>query len=167
MPDLVMRPLLNADELATWARAQGFRDLVPSAWHVTVINSRASLDRQAIDLQTHALHLPASPSRYVTRMGDFIVLVIESPELRRRNTTLRLAAPEREFWSYTPHVTFSTSRRQDLGTVEPFAGPLIFGPEVMEPGGRPMSRGAARRIHAPDAAAIANPALGNPLHVRS
>ena len=151
-----MRPLLNVDELATWARAQGFRDLVPSAWHVTVINSRAGLDRQAIDLQTHTLHLPASPSRYITRMGDFIVIVIESVELRRRNETLRLTAPERDFFSYTPHVTFSTSRRRDLGNVEAFAGPLVFGPEVMEPGERPMSRGGARRIHASDAPANAH-----------
>jgi len=134
VPDLVMRPLLNADELATWARAQGFRDLVPSAWHVTVINGRSGLDRQAIDLQMHALHLPASPSRYLTRMCDFIVLVIESVELRRRNATLRLTAPERDFFPYTPHVTFSTNRRRHLGGVAPFAGPLVFGPEVMQPG---------------------------------
>lgn len=130
---LVMRRLLNAEDLAAWARGQGFRDLVPSAWHVSVLNSRARLDRSAITLQVGELHMPPSSSRDVTRMGDFVVLTIASLALRKRNAALRLAESECDFHSYRPHVTFSTSRRRDLTGVEPFTGALIFGPEMIEP----------------------------------
>jgi hypothetical protein len=35
----ITRSLLNAEELAEWAQAEGFDDLVPSVWHVSVIKA--------------------------------------------------------------------------------------------------------------------------------
>lgn len=47
---LVLRPLIDTCELAAWARSQGFHDLVPATWHVTVINSRVRLNSERLTL---------------------------------------------------------------------------------------------------------------------
>lgn len=116
----VGRRLLNADELALWARMQGFDDLVPSAWHVTVANNGEGMVTDKMPLI-----LRASQSRRVTRMGGLIVLELASSRLQDRHRELL----GRDAGRYRPHVSFTPDDRRDLNAVVPFSGTLKFGPE--------------------------------------
>lgn len=146
---LVIRPLLNRADLAAWARQQGFHDLVPSSWHVTLINSPSRLDRQAIQLDEKALHLPPSASRNVVRLGYFIALRISGKALDARHAELISSGARHRFDDYKPHVTFSASRQRDLADVAPYTGALLFGPEKMEPDFPPTSAGDRNRRPSP------------------
>lgn len=116
----VGRRLLNADELASWARMQGFDDLVPSAWHVTVASNGEGIvaDRQTMILR-------ASLRRRVTRMGGLIVLELASSRLQHRHRELL----GRDAGRYRPHISLTPDDRRDLTDVVPFSGTLRFGPE--------------------------------------
>jgi len=133
----IVRRLLNAGELADWARNQGFHDLRPAAWHLTVIRNEAALsacllDRSSVTIEVH-------PSRVVTRMGGFITLEFRSDILSTRHAVLRQAGGRWDFEYYRPHVSFTWGDRRLLEAVFPFQGPLHFGPEVFEGlGGTPL-----------------------------
>ena len=59
-----------------------------------------------------------------------LVLRFESPELHRRWRALREAGASWDFSEYQPHVTVTYSVAEaDVSGVEPYRGPLIFGPE--------------------------------------
>ena len=132
----VLRPLEDALVLADWARSQGFRDLVPAAWHVTIIKSVSPLQRRSFALDDANLLLPPSRSRFVVRMGGFIVLTIQSRDLSARFAALRAIGVETERRFYAPHVSFSVAARRDLSDVRPFDGPLTFGPEMLDDAAR-------------------------------
>lgn len=116
----VGRRLLNAMELAAWARTQGFDDLVPSAWHVTIARSGEGLGADEMPLI-----LRACRNRRVTRMGGLIVLELASSRLQRRHRQLHGQAAGR----FRPHVSLTPDNRRDLGALVPFFGTLRFGPE--------------------------------------
>lgn len=73
------RQLLNADELAAWARTQGFADLVPSAWHVTT----GWAPKDYAELNSTPLTLCADSHRTVENFGGLVVLKIRSQALMR------------------------------------------------------------------------------------
>ncbi len=123
---LVTRPLLNAERLAEWARGEGFDDLVPSAWHATVIRSDG-----ARPLDTSCLTLKANPNRSVVTMGYFIALSFRSSSLARRHAAHRRAGGHWDFATYRPHVSFAIRDRRELREIQPYDGRLIFGPETM------------------------------------
>lgn len=123
----VGRRLLNADELASWALMQGFDDLVPSAWHVTVASNG-----EGIIADRKPLILRASPRRRVTRMGGLIVLELASSRLQHRHRELL----GRDAGRYRPHISFTPDDRRDLTAVVPFSGTLRFGPEETNREGR-------------------------------
>lgn len=120
------RKLLNADELAAWARQQGFDDLVPSAWHVTT--GWASKDYA--ELISTSLTLRADSHRTVENFGGLVVLRLRSQALTRASQRLVPASEKRR--SIRPHVSFTPYRGQRLEVVQPFAGRLHFGPETQE-----------------------------------
>lgn len=126
----VTRPLKNAPTLAAWARSEGFADLRPSFWHVTVIysNGRPSTCR----LESHDLQVDPSLDRRVERLGELIVLSFQSPALTARHHAHRQAGGMWDFVDYRPHVSFTPNNGQDLRNVRPFGGRLLFGPEVMD-----------------------------------
>lgn len=123
--EIVTRPLLNNAELAEWARGEGFDDLVPAYWHVTVILSRGAC---ALDLSN--LTIRASPKRSVAIMGGLFALRFRSTVLSRRHAAHREAGGEWDYDTYRPHVSFMVRDRRDLGSVHPYSGPLLFGPET-------------------------------------
>lgn len=62
--------------------------------------------------------------------GGAVVLRLDSPELQRRWRELRDAGASWDYPDYRPHVTITyDGDGVDLDAVEPYAGPLIFGPE--------------------------------------
>lgn len=120
------RRLLNADELAMWARTQGFADIVPSAWHVTT----GWAPKDYPELISTPLTLSPDSHRTVENFGGLVVLRIRSQALMRACRRLIPATEKR--CSIRPHVSFTPYKGQRLEEVHPFAGKLHFGPETQE-----------------------------------
>lgn len=130
---IVTRPLVNADDVAAWARAAGFIDLMPENWHVTVINTRTRIDADTLAADAAELVVPASGNRLVIRMGyeaEFIALAFQSASLAARHMAFRVAGAETDHRQFRSHVTFTINYGRDLTGVTPYAGPLVFRGEV-------------------------------------
>lgn len=123
----ITRPLLNADELAEWAQVEGFDDLVPSVWHVSVIKA----DPEA-KLDLSPLTVEPSEDRTVLRLGDLIALGFNSSGLAEHHAAHRSAGGWWQHDGYRPHVSFTPDDRRDLQGVRPFTGALRFGPETVD-----------------------------------
>ena len=128
---------MNASKLADWARNQGFCDLRPAAWHLTVIRTEAALRPSLLDKSP--VTIEACRRRVVSRMGGFITLEFQSDLLSTRHAVLREAGGRWDFERYRPHVSFTWDDRRPLQGASPFQGSLRFGPEVFEGlGGAPL-----------------------------
>lgn len=122
----VGRKLLNADELAAWARQQGFEDLVPSAWHVTTGWAPEGYS----ELISSPLTLRSASHRSIAVFGGLVVLQLRSRVLMCEGR--RLLAESETRRSIRPHISFTPYRGQSLIGLQPYAGQLRFGPEVQE-----------------------------------
>lgn len=132
----VKRELTNAAEVAKWAKAQGFESVVTDP-HVTLAFSRAMVDHEVLPADTLGAKLTVEGgARSVERLGTegATVLLFESADLAGRWQALKDAGAAWGHPSYLAHVTISYSMPPDLdlSTVEPFDGPLIFGPEIVQ-----------------------------------
>lgn len=123
------RPLLNAGTLAEWARGEGFHNLVPGAWHVTIARPEAGT---VLALGDKPLVLRAKGRRQVSRFGGLIVLEFASRALTARNRQWSARDGEREFRRFRPHVSFTPDDGRDLSCVSPFRGELVLGPETFD-----------------------------------
>lgn len=128
----IVRPLENADQVETWARSFGFRDIIPAEWHVTIIKTHTPVI-EGLRKDASALIVTAAPNRLVARMGGTIGLLFRSKRLERRHREFRLAGASWEHKDYRPHVTIAVDDRRALDDVSPFAGELVFGGEVWSP----------------------------------
>jgi hypothetical protein len=130
----VSRPLLNADDLVTWAKEEaGFgKTLTADDMHVTVAFSRAAVDWDAL-VEDTALLTVIGGARFVKPLGDkgAIVLRFFSQALADRWQTFRDAGASWDWPGYYPHVTITYDGSDaDLENVTPYDGALVFGPEV-------------------------------------
>lgn len=138
----VSRKLLNADELIRWAKGQGFDTTQPaSQMHVTVAFSRKPVDWMQIgedwssDADGKIRVKPGGP-RTVERLGDkgAVALMFRSDALEYRHQAIHSGdnGAQWDWPTYQPHVTISWNVPADfdLAKVEPFNGPLVFGPEI-------------------------------------
>lgn len=123
----VIRALKNSAALAAWARGEGFRDLRPSFWHVTVI----FFPQSPTALDPDALHIEPGSSRRVERMGGLITLCFPSPALVARHRVHRQTGGLWNFPAYRPHVSFTPDDGRNLQDMRPFEGVLMFGPEIV------------------------------------
>ena len=139
------RPLKNAADVVAWARKVGFgKTLPPDDMHVTVAFSKEPLAwPEAIDgdiTASDASGTDLNGTRSVEKLGDegAVALRFESPDLQKRWHQLRGAGASWDHDNYKPHVTFTMDPGDvDLDAVEPYFGPLEFGPEEFaEIGGR-------------------------------
>lgn len=130
----VSRKLKNADDVLAWAKSQGFASLMPAGeLHVTVAYSRTPLDwmKAGQDWRGAELKIEAGGPRLIEAFGDAIVLLFASDDLKWRWSQLREAGASWDHEDYQPHVTFTYERGDvDLAKVQPYNGPLIFGPEI-------------------------------------
>ncbi len=133
----VSRKLKNGDDVLAWARAQGFADLMPAGeLHVTIAYSRTPIDWMKVGQTWNGeeLKVSAGGPRLVERYGEAVVLLFASDELRWRHQEIREAGASWDHPEYQPHVTFTWNAGDvDLAEVEPYNGPLLFGPELFEP----------------------------------
>jgi phage-related protein (TIGR01555 family) len=136
----VSRKLLNAADFIKWAKAQGFTSTAPAdELHVTVAFSRQAVDWMTIgqDWSSDAsgnLTVPAGGARIVQPLGDkgAVVLLFSSNDLTYRHDCIIEAGASHDFDEYQPHVTitYAAPADFDLSKVQPYVGPLKFGPEL-------------------------------------
>jgi HK97 family phage portal protein len=138
----VSRKLLNSDEFLAWAMAQGFAPTLASDdLHVTIAYSRSPIDWMRVgeeypvdDGKGELIVAPGGP-RAVEPIGKegAVALKFASWALTRRNHEIREAGASWDWPEYQPHVTITDdAARVDLSKVEPFRGPLRFGPEIFQ-----------------------------------
>ena len=133
----VHRPLKNAADVVEWARKAGFKKtLPPGDMHATVAFSKEPLAwPEAMKDGVTAMDASSETklnSRSIEQLGDkgAAVLRFESPDLTKRWHQFRGAGASWDHDGYRPHVTISYEPGDlDLDAVEPYAGPLEFGPE--------------------------------------
>lgn len=127
----VSRPLINGEDLIAWAKAQGFPTaMLPGDLHTTIAYSREPFDWSGLEPAGGQLVAPMT-ARSIQQFGKATVLGFESPELHGRWQLLRQAGASWDFPSYQPHVTFTYDPGDvPLDQVQPYRGPLLFGPEV-------------------------------------
>lgn len=124
---VITRRLLNCDDLAHWASHYGFSELVPSNWHVTLVRTE-----ERCQLDGAELAIPAGVQRRVCGMGGFFALRFCSLALKRRHAALRQSGGVRCYRPFRPHVSFAVRDCRSLSAVDPYHGPLLFGPECSD-----------------------------------
>lgn len=127
----VRRELQQAEEFIAWAKEQGFKTtLQPGDLHVTLAFSKTPLEwPQPVNDQV-AVRLG---SRSVEKLGEATVLRFTSSQLEQRWEELKEHGAIWDFPGYKPHITISwDAEGVDLEKVTPFAGPLVFGPEIFD-----------------------------------
>jgi hypothetical protein len=130
----VERKLLNAPSFAAWAKAQGFPTTTdPAEIHVTVCYSKGVVPWHAFAPDPGPLVVSPGPDRTVEPLGSegAVVLKFGSPELQARHLQFREGGATWDYPGYQSHVTISyEAGAVDLEKVKPYAGELVFGPEV-------------------------------------
>ena len=125
----VSRPLINSDDLRSWAASQGFASTVDDM-HVTIAFSKQPVDWQKFAPQRDRLMIRGGERR-VEALGDkgAVVLRFAARRLQRRWQEFCDGGASWDFPSYQAHVTVTYQGQHDLKTIEPYQGDLIFGPE--------------------------------------
>lgn len=129
---MLIRTLSNARDLAVWARGEGFADLRPSAWHLSV--ARVHKGQHPVQLDSSPVTLDPDRGRNLARLGGLITIEFRSLILSDRHEIHRLAGARWDFATYRPHVSFTVDDGHDLRNARPFDGPLMFGPEIFDIG---------------------------------
>lgn len=140
----VRRDLVNTKEFFAWAKEQGFTDLVDDP-HVTVLYSKEAVDWIAMgndreflcegDDATDNMLIPAGGPRVIMPLGDMgaVVLCFASSRLSYRHQDMVYKGASHDYDEYSPHVTISYENTGlDLSKIEPYQGPLVFGPEIFQ-----------------------------------
>lgn len=131
------RPLMNAHDLIAWAKDQGFATTqLPEDMHVTLAYSKQPMSWPDKP-DNSELAIPAGGERHVMPLGSggAVVLRFDDPEIEQNWQKFIDQGASWDFDSYHPHVTITWHCDQylDLSQVEPYSGPLIFGPEEYKP----------------------------------
>lgn len=170
----VYRPVMNADEIISWAKGQGFAVTLPASdMHVTVAYSKRPVNWQSIgddwadrpeeDDPPGSLRVRAGP-REIAPLGDkgAVVLKFQSPELTHRWCAFMRTNASWDYCSYSPHVTitYQAPPKLDIAKITPFAGDILLDEEhwqeidntwaeklveKVEPAAKPAGRLKARR----------------------
>jgi predicted kinase len=145
-PLYVRRPLLNGEDLREWYSRQGVEGIVPaSEMHVTLAYSKIPFRWPPQgERDSSPLVVPASKHRFMEKLGveGSVALRFDDQRLRDRWAWLVAQGATWGWLSYKPHVTILVDPKFDLATVEPWKGPLRFGPEVwQEPSREALAKG--------------------------
>lgn len=131
----IHRPVLNAQNIIDWAKANGFETtLPPEDMHVTIAFSKEPVSWEAIGGREDILPLPEDMTgRSLAQFGEATVLQIASRELEARWRGIIDAGATWDYPEYQPHITITYGSAPDLSTIEPYSGPIVLGPEVAAP----------------------------------
>ncbi|MCI1148990.1 anti-CBASS protein Acb1 family protein [Stenotrophomonas maltophilia] len=134
----VSRKVVNADEIAVWAKEQGITDLLGDL-HVTIAYSRQAFDwikagnaNEWSNGGKDELVIPEGGPRAVEPLGGMsAVLLFASSQLSWRHESIIRAGGSYDWPEYTPHISL-TKATVDLSKVEPYRGRIVLGPEIFE-----------------------------------
>jgi hypothetical protein len=131
----VHRKLTNAAEFLKWAAAAGFAKTLPADdIHVTTAFSKTPVAWLAAPTGEPSTSVkPTSDGRAIERLGDkgAVALRFESAALSKRWREFKAAGASWDYPQYKPHVTITYDAGElDIDAIEPYAGPLEFGPEI-------------------------------------
>lgn len=128
----VNRPVLNAAEIVTWFKGQGFKTTLPaSELHVTVAYSRNPVDwMKAGEAWEEELTINAGGPRVLEKLGDYTVLSFASSSLRWRHEQFKDAGASWDHPDYQPHISISLGEAP--AGAKPFTGRILLGPEKFE-----------------------------------
>lgn len=131
----VNRPLLNAEEVITWAKSVGFETaLPPENMHVTLCYSKTRMDWRKVKPLRNGVIASNSGRSLECFDANAVVLRFESEALEHRNAELLAAGATSEYAEYKPHVTITYSGNNvDLNSITPYEGELRFGIERFRP----------------------------------
>lgn len=142
-PLYVYRPVLNGADLVKWAKDQGFSTTLPADdMHVTIAHSSNPVDWMAAgesyscDPKGELKLAPGGPRQLANLgpLGQAAVLLFASNELNWRHEWLEEIGCSWDWPEYQPHITISfDAEGLDLSALQPYQGPIVFGPEVFEP----------------------------------
>lgn len=138
----VRRDVLNASEIITWAKAQGFATTIDDM-HVTVAFSRQPVDWLKVGQDWNGINsskddelvIPSGGPRVIEQFGGgAVVLAFASTILSWRHEQIkRDAGASWDFPDYQPHITLTYSPGDiDLDAVTPYRGRIVLGPEIFE-----------------------------------
>lgn len=139
----VRRQIVNAQDIHTWAKAQGFKSMLPKdELHVTICYSKKAIDwTKIIDRpydqdENGEMRIPPGGVRLLDRFGDATVLLFTSSSLTYRHCYIKqVADASYDYDDYQPHMTITyapIAGLPDLETIEPYQGPIVLGPEIFE-----------------------------------
>lgn len=131
-PLFLSRKLENAGDVIDWAKGQGFdTTLQPGDMHATIAYSKEPFDWPTPAVDTVTVHGPEG--RSLKQFGDATVLAFDSPTLKSRWQEMLNSGASWDHDGFTPHVTLTWQKNGvDPTAVEPYSGPLVFGPEVLK-----------------------------------
>lgn len=131
----VSRRVLNADELISWAKEQGFKTTLPADdLHVTVAFSRTPLDWMKVGGSwEETIEVPAGGPRLMEKFGEARVLLFSAGSLQYRHEQIRECGASWDHPEYQPHITISyDADAPDLADVAPYTGKIVLGPEIFK-----------------------------------
>lgn len=127
----VHRPVLNWQDIAKWAKEQGFASTVGEDMHVTLAFSKTPFDVSTLDPETDTLKSKKGV-RAVKPLGDAgaTVLHFVDERLHWRWQAIKDAGAEWDFDGYQPHITITYDPGDvDISSIEPYSGKIQLGPE--------------------------------------
>lgn len=141
----VRRNVLNQDEIAAWAKGQGF-DTVLNDMHVTIMYCKVAVDWIKVGTDDYG---PASDDgkvkvkkggpRVMERFGKAVVLAFANSDLSYRHRSMKYRCEDQGVekpWAYddyTPHVTITYDAGSlDIMQLDAYQGEIILGPEIFE-----------------------------------
>jgi hypothetical protein len=141
----VYRPVKNWEDIAKWAKANGFKGTVGTDMHVTLAYSTTALDWMKIgedwggntDKEGNLTIKPGGV-RLVEKLGNALALLFTSSDLTWRWRQMQDAGADWKWPDFQPHITLtydaagSGLNEQDLLAMKAFQGPIQLGPEVFE-----------------------------------
>lgn len=131
----VRRDVLNASEIITWAKGQGFKTTLPADdMHVTITFSRTPVDWMEMgSTWEDEVKVPRGGARLMEQFGEARVLLFNSNMLRWRHDEMVDKGASWDHPEYQPHVTISYDPDSpNLATVEPYQGEIVLGPEIFQ-----------------------------------
>jgi len=120
------RPLLNVDAFSAWATKQGL--VLQEDPHVTIVYSTTPIEWPETDPAPITV---VGGARGIKQLGDegAVALTFDSSRLRQRWEALLRAGAVSDYDTFCAHVTITCDPVPDIAAIEPYEGPLEFGPE--------------------------------------
>lgn len=129
----VNRPVLNAEDIIAWAKANGFeKTLLPDDMHVTIAFSKEPLEwPKPMRDTTLTINVKDAHVELFGREHDCGVLQFDSEDLQERWEYFKDTGASWDWPDYSPHIsiTYNVPDGFDVDDIEPYSGKIVLGPE--------------------------------------